>query len=94
MKKAIHPSYQPATIECACGNISADLLDARLVQGGDLLRLPSLLHRQAEAGRLRRPHRALQPEVRPRAKARSGTSESCRGDGRPPLAATLLPAPR
>ncbi len=21
MKKGVHPSYQPATIECACGNV-------------------------------------------------------------------------
>ena len=62
MKTEIHPQYGLAHVHCSCGN---EFL-TRSTRAGDprrdLLRLPPLLHRQAEAGRHRRPSRALQAQ--------------------------------
>ena len=64
MKADIHPEYVEATVRCSCGNT----FTTRSTQGRPprraLQRVPPLLHRQAEAGGHRWPHRAVRAPLR------------------------------
>ena len=58
MKEGIHPNYKPTTIRCACGNVietGSTKQNITVEICSNLLQVPPLLHRQAEAGRHQRP---------------------------------------
>ena len=52
MKAGIHPKYEQTTIRCACGAV---IETGSTKKDINLLQVPPLLHRQAEAGRHQRP---------------------------------------
>ena len=64
MKADIHPKYVSTTVRCSCGNTFTTRSTKDRPARRALQRVPSLLHRQAEAGRHRRPHRALRAPLR------------------------------
>ena len=55
MKAGIHPNYQPTVIKVRLRRNHRDRLDPPRHHRRDLLEVPPLLHRQAEAGRHQRP---------------------------------------
>ena len=64
MKAAIHPAYNEVRVHCACGNAFMTRSTHKGDIGvGNLLELPSVLHRQAEADGYRRPRGAFPPQV-------------------------------
>ena len=65
MKAAIHPIYNEIRVLCACGNnFTTRSTHKGDIHGRNLFGLPSIFHRQAEAGGHRRTRRALPPQVR------------------------------
>ena len=62
MKAKIHPEYHDVTVACACGNSFQTRSTKKDLRVEICSALPPVLHRQAEADRLRRPRRAL-PEA-------------------------------
>ena len=87
MKEGIHPRYEKASIVCACGNVIETRSTKKTHPRRDLLGVPSVLHRQAEARRHRGPGRALQPQVRQR-KSGVGVGDLQAGASRQPTLAT------
>ena len=57
--------YTEITVKCLCGNTFQTRSTRQGNQHRNLLRLPSVFHRQAEADGHRRPRRALQETLRP-----------------------------
>ncbi len=51
MKADTHPEYVQAKVTCSCGNTFTTALDQTGAPYGALQRMPSVLHRQAEARR-------------------------------------------
>ena len=66
VQKGNPPGLQSGHHQLRVRQQGRDLLDAAVVQRRDLLRVPPVLHGQAEVRRRRGPHRALQQEVRRR----------------------------
>ena len=99
VKEAIHPRVPrrrgPLRVR---GNVE-DPLDQARAAPGNLLELPSVFHRPAEADRYRRPHRSGSPASIRRAD-RGGTQgagdqagrRSARRNGRPPRASSAVPS--
>ena len=56
MKEGIHPKYEEAVVTCACGNTFTTRSTKKEIH----VEVPSVLHRQAEAGGHRRPCGPLQ----------------------------------
>ncbi len=50
MKEGIHPKYEQTTIRCACGNVFTTGSTKKDIKVEICSKVPSLLHRQAEAG--------------------------------------------
>ena len=65
MKADIHPDYVVTQVKCSCGNTFTTHSTQAVDLGRALQRVPPLLHRQAEAGRHRRPHRPVRAPLRP-----------------------------
>ena len=66
MKSGIHPDYVETTVHCGCGNTfttRSTKKGGQIARRG-LLSVPSLLHRQAEDSRQRRPCRPLREALR------------------------------
>ena len=87
MKDGIHPDYHAVTVHCACGHTfqTRSTIKGELLQGRNLLELPSVLHRQAEADGHRGPRRALHAQVRP------SRRKSCLGKSREEVSARRSP---
>ena len=64
MKTDIHPDYVECQVHCSCGNEFTTRSTGPDAARRALLRVPPLLHGQAEAGRHRWPRRALRAPVR------------------------------
>ena len=65
MKTDTHPTYAETVVKCSCGNtFTTRSTTRRRSHDRALQRVPPVLHRQAEAGRLRWPRRALQQALR------------------------------
>ena len=73
MKTGIHPDYVESRVTCTCGNTFVTRSTAARDPRRDLLQLPPVLHRASEAGRHRRPRRAVQA---PRCQAPAGRSSA------------------
>ena len=65
MKADIHPNYTETTVTCSCGNTFTTRSTAGEPPRRAVQRVPSLLHRQAEAGGHRWSHRPLRAPLRP-----------------------------
>ena len=87
MKTDIHPDYVEATVQLLVRQHVHDPLDQGRPPRRAVQRVPPLLHRQAEAGRLRRPGRALPAPLR----RAQGQGE---GQGRPGGAGLTRPGRR
>ena len=54
MKEGIHPKYEPTEVRCACGEVIKTSSTKQDLRVDICSKVPSVLHRQAEARRYRR----------------------------------------